>query len=270
MPETVTQGYVYVTFSNDPGTSWTPIGDLFTRLRILTPAGAPWRSDAALAHLALGAQAEAKALAAEELTLAQAYNGPRTLGIAVRAAGLRRAERVASSCRTKQSACSRTPALGWNTPAPGLTSGRPSAEPDSRRRPTEGRDILRHALDLAHRHGAFALTERTRTELVAAGGQPRRLVLRGLDALTSSERRAAQLAAVGLSNREIAQNLFVTTRTVEGHLTHTYQKLAITSREQLPAALAPRTAGLPPCSGIALSASPSPSTTTALMADGAD
>lgn len=42
-----------------------------------------------------------------------------------------------------------------------------------------------------------------------------------------------------MSNREIAQNLFITTRTVEGHLTHAYEKLAITSREQLPAALAP-------------------------------
>jgi DNA-binding CsgD family transcriptional regulator len=78
---------------------------------------------------------------------------------------------------------------------------------------------------------------------VAAGGRPRRLVLSGLDSLTSSERRTAQLAAVGLSNREIAQNLFVTARTVEGHLTHAYQKLAITSREQLPAALAPPDGG---------------------------
>ena len=57
--------------------------------------------------------------------------------------------------------------------------------------------------------------------------------------LTPSERRVAQLAAAGLSNRDIAQNLFITARTVEGHLTHAYQKLAITSRDQLPAALAP-------------------------------
>jgi len=92
---------------------------------------------------------------------------------------------------------------------------------------------------LAHRCGAIALTERTRTELIAAGGRPRRLVLSGLDSLTPGERRIAQLAADGLSNRDIAQNLFITTRTVEGHLTHAYQKLAITSREQLPAALTP-------------------------------
>ena len=103
----------------------------------------------------------------------------------------------------------------------------------------ESRDVLQVALDLAYRCAAIALTARTRTELHAAGGRPRRPVLSGLDSLTPSERRVAQLAADGLSNREIAQNLFVTTRTVEGHLTHAYQKLAITSREQLPAALAP-------------------------------
>jgi DNA-binding CsgD family transcriptional regulator len=62
-------------------------------------------------------------------------------------------------------------------------------------------------------------------------------VLTGLDPLTPSERRVAQLAAAGLPNREIAQHLFITARTVEGHLTHAYQKLDITSREQLPAAL---------------------------------
>jgi DNA-binding NarL/FixJ family response regulator len=68
----------------------------------------------------------------------------------------------------------------------------------------ESREILRPALDLAHRCGALALTERARTELIAAGGRPRRLVLSGLDSLTPSERRIAQLAAAGLSNRDIA------------------------------------------------------------------
>jgi len=107
----------------------------------------------------------------------------------------------------------------------------------------ESREILRPALDLAHRCGALALTERARAELVAAGGRPRRLVLSGLDSLTPSERRVAQLAAEGLSNRDIGQNLFITARTVEGHLTHAYHKLAITSREQLPAALTPSEGG---------------------------
>lgn len=122
----------------------------------------------------------------------------------------------------------------------------------------DSREILRPALDLAYRCGAIALTERTRTELIAAGGRPRRLVLSGLDSLTPSERRVAQFAADGMSNREIAQNLFITTRTVEGHLTHAYEKLAITSREQLPAALAPPggTATAPPRQPAEHSSSP--------------
>lgn len=211
-------------------------GDLFARLHILTPAGAPWRSDAALAHLALGVPAEARALAAEEVALAQAFNGPRTLGIALRAAGL--AEGGSRGIELLRQAVGVLEESGAR-----LEHARAMADLGAALRRagqrTEGREILRLALDLAHHCGALALTERARTELVAAGGRPRRLVLSGLDSLTSSERRAAQLAAAGLSNREIAQNLFVTARTVEGHLTHAYQKLAITSRDQLPAALAP-------------------------------
>jgi DNA-binding CsgD family transcriptional regulator len=63
-------------------------------------------------------------------------------------------------------------------------------------------------------------------------------VLTGLDSLTASERRIAELASGGLSNREIAQMLFVTARTVEGHLTSVFRKLRVQSREELPAALA--------------------------------
>ena len=210
-------------------------GDLFARLRISTPTIA-WRSDAALAHLALGAPAEARALAAEEVTLARAFNGPRTLGVALRAAGLtdggrhgiellRHAARVLEGSGARLEHARAMADLGAALRRSGQRA--------------ESRDVLRPALDLAHRCGAIALTERVRTELLAAGGRPRRPVLSGLDSLTPSERRVAQLAADGLSNRDIAQNLFITARTVEGHLTHAYQKLAITSREQLPAALAP-------------------------------
>ena len=68
--------------------------------------------------------------------------------------------------------------------------------------------------------------------------RPRRLVLSGVDSLTPSERRIAAMAAEGLSNREIAQALFVTLRTVEMHLSNAFRKLDISSRTQLPAALA--------------------------------
>ena len=209
-------------------------GDLFTRLRSPSPMS-PWRSDAALAQLALGARADASALAAEEVKLSQAHGGPCTLGVSLRAAGLaeggtRGIELLRHAADVLESSGARLEHARALTDL-GAALRRAGQRADSR-------DVLRTALDLAHRCGALALTERARTELIAAGGRPRRLILSGFDSLTPSERRVTQLAATGLSNRDIAQHLFITTRTVEGHLTHAYQKLAITSREQLPAALA--------------------------------
>jgi DNA-binding CsgD family transcriptional regulator len=93
-------------------------------------------------------------------------------------------------------------------------------------------------MEFAHRCGAAPLAGRARDELLAGGARPRRMVSSGVDALTPSELRVARMAAEGLSNREIAQALFVTMRTVEVHLTHAYQKLDISSRSALADALA--------------------------------
>ncbi|MBV8988627.1 MAG: helix-turn-helix transcriptional regulator [Solirubrobacterales bacterium] len=98
---------------------------------------------------------------------------------------------------------------------------------------------LRSGLDLAHHSGATRLAERARLELRATGAKPRRAVLTGLLALTPSERRVAELAAQGMSNPEIAQALFVTLNTVEGHLRHVYRKLSISSRQELGGVLEP-------------------------------
>ncbi|TML50310.1 MAG: helix-turn-helix transcriptional regulator, partial [Actinobacteria bacterium] len=96
----------------------------------------------------------------------------------------------------------------------------------------------------AHTCGAKPLAERAHAELLATGARPRRLVLTGLDSLTPSERRVAAMAADGMTNREIAQALFVTPRTVEVHLSNAYRKLGISSRSQLPQTLtAPLVAG---------------------------
>jgi DNA-binding NarL/FixJ family response regulator len=84
---------------------------------------------------------------------------------------------------------------------------------------------------------ALEFAARAETELRATGARPRRTALRGIEALTPSERRVAELAAKGPTNREIAQTLFVTQRTVEVHLTSVYRKLDIDSRSQLAAAL---------------------------------
>ena len=107
-----------------------------------------------------------------------------------------------------------------------------------RNRRTEARKLLHEAVDIAHRAGARRLADQAETELRATGARPRRVVLTGLDSLTASERRIAELAGQGLSNREIAQTLFVTARTVEGHLTSTFRKLQLDSRSELSSALA--------------------------------
>jgi DNA-binding CsgD family transcriptional regulator len=108
-------------------------------------------------------------------------------------------------------------------------------------RRAEAREHLRGALDLARRCGADAVAERAHTELRATGARPRSLALSGPASLTASERRVAELAASGLTNREIAQQLFVTRRTVETHLTHVFEKLGLDSRTEIEAALSSST-----------------------------
>jgi DNA-binding CsgD family transcriptional regulator len=90
---------------------------------------------------------------------------------------------------------------------------------------------------MAHGCGATRLAERATIELAATGARPRRLRAVGRDALTPSEQRIARMAADGLSNREIAQALFVTAKTVENHLGHIYQKLGVDGRRALAGAL---------------------------------
>jgi DNA-binding CsgD family transcriptional regulator len=101
----------------------------------------------------------------------------------------------------------------------------------------DAREPLREARELAHRCGAQALEQQVHGELVVAGARPQRISLAGVDALTAAERRVAELAAQGMRNREIAETLFVTLKTVEVHLGRAYGKLDIRGRSQLADAL---------------------------------
>jgi DNA-binding CsgD family transcriptional regulator len=209
-------------------------GEIATRMRALSPSFLPWRSDAALAQLALGDHDTARRLSAEELELARRFGAPRALGVSLRAAGL-----VAGGPHGEQLLREAVAVLGG--PHTRLEQARALADLGALLRRTnrrvEAREMLRRAVDVAQHAGARPLADRADTELRATGARPRRVLLTGLEALTASERRIAELAAAGLTNRQIAQNLFVTARTVEGHLTSVFGKLDVTSRSGLPAAL---------------------------------
>jgi DNA-binding CsgD family transcriptional regulator len=213
------------------------VGFVLTRALITCPSYLPWRSQAALAQLALGEREPARRLAEEEVELARAFGTPRALGAAMRAAGvIAGGDRGASLLREAIDAFER----GDSSVERARALADLGALLRRRNRRTEARELLREALDAAHRAGARPLAEFAETELRATGARPRRVVLRGLESLTASERRVAELASQGLSNREIAQTLFVTARTVEGHLTSVFRKLQVGSREELPAALSDR------------------------------
>jgi DNA-binding CsgD family transcriptional regulator len=104
-------------------------------------------------------------------------------------------------------------------------------------RRADARAPLREALELARRCSAGGLAKRAYDELSATGEKVRRYTPIGVESLTPSERRVAELAASGLTNRQIAQTLFVTVKTVETHLAAAYDKLGIRSRRELPALL---------------------------------
>jgi DNA-binding CsgD family transcriptional regulator len=216
-------------------TDFRAVGEIGTRTGAVSPCWLPWRSDAALAALATGDLDTARRLSDEEVRLARAFGAPRAMGIALRAAGvvaggqrgetlLREAIEVLAGPDTRLQQAGALADLG-------------ALLRRSNRR-VESRHLLRQAVDAAHHLGAAALAARAETELRATGAQPRRVLLSGLEALTASERRIAELAARGLTNREIAQTLFITNRTVEGHLTNVFSKLDVESRTRLPAALA--------------------------------
>jgi DNA-binding CsgD family transcriptional regulator len=106
---------------------------------------------------------------------------------------------------------------------------------------TQAREPLAAGMERAHRCGAERLVARAHEELRATGARPRRLARTGVDALTASERRIARLAAEGRSNSQLAQELFLSPKTVETHLSHVYAKLGLTgpgARQRLVAALA--------------------------------
>ena len=194
------------------------------------PAVLPWRSAAALSLAELGRHAEARDLVADEVRRAQAFGAPRALGVALRVQALVGPARLRAELLRQ--ARSLLEASGAR-----LEHARVLADLGATLRAagerTAAREPLLEALTLSTRCGARALERRVRAELASIGVRPRTVPSAGGDSLTPSEMRVAQLAADGGTNREIAQTLFVTEKTVETHLGRTFRKLNISSRRQL-------------------------------------
>jgi DNA-binding CsgD family transcriptional regulator len=198
------------------------------------PSDLPWRSWAAEGLRLLDRNDEARALADEELALARRWGDPHTIGASLRVLGLvEGAEAGIGLLREAVEVFKDSEARLEHVRAL-VDLGAALRRANQR---TEARERLREGVDLARRVGAFGLAERANEEIAATGARPRKVLQTGLDALTASERRVAQLAADGMSNKEIAQTLFVTIKTVEVHLSHAYRKLEISSRAQLETAL---------------------------------
>jgi DNA-binding CsgD family transcriptional regulator len=192
------------------------------------------RWGAAVALVGLGQHERARQFADAELADIRVFGTPRALGIALRAAGLARGGKEGLALLHESvTTLERSPALLER--AHSLAEFGAALRRSGER--TVARDPLARALELAARCGARPLAARARDELKATGARPRRPWRTGVEALTPSELRVARLAAEGRSNREIACELYVTLKAVEGHLARAYAKLGIEGRAQLPRAL---------------------------------
>ena len=201
--------------------------------RTKNPVWAPWRSLKAMALARLERRDEAIAVAREQVELAREWGAPTGLGHSLRVLGqllgkdgmaeLEQAVELLEMSNQRIERARALAALG--------------AELRRARRPTDAREPLRRALEIAEVSGAKPLEEHVRSELYATGARPRTTALDGVESLTERELRVATLAAGGQTNRDIAQTLYVTPKTVEVHLSNAYRKLNIASRRELSAAL---------------------------------
>jgi ATP/maltotriose-dependent transcriptional regulator MalT len=213
----------------------------FTRAGVLAPEATadelPWRGGAALAHLRAGNTREAADLAKEHLAAAQAEGSPYALASALRTMAvvdyahdrtqhLLRARAVLAGTRADRLLAQ------INTDLAGLLIL--SHDASSRDRALT---LLRTAEEHTGRQELWPLQSRIRRLLDRLDERPRKVETEAIAALTISEQRVARMAADGLTNRQIANELVVTVKAVEWHLSHVYRKLGISSRTHLPGTL---------------------------------
>jgi DNA-binding CsgD family transcriptional regulator len=207
-------------------------GRRLTGLLVPNPVVLPWRSEAAMAAHRLGDHDQAHRLIDEELELARRFGAPRALAVATRAAGLLNRDRgieLLGDAAAMLEACGAELERARTLVQLGAAVRRSG-------QPREARELLRQALTLASAGASIAIAEQARSELRLAGARSADAAGDD-DGLTASERRVADLAAAGRTNRQIADELFVTVKAVEWHLGNVYRKLAIRGRRELAAAL---------------------------------
>ena len=189
---------------------------------------------AAAALAACGRHEQARAAAAQAVRLAHAHGAPGAIGTALRTVAL--LQRGPESVRQLTVALDLLASSGR-----ALEHARTLIDLGAAMRRQGQRSAARGPLaegrERAHRCGAHALEQRATQELRATGARPRRIMLSGAESLTASERRVAEMAADGLTSRTIAEQLFVTHKTIETHLSHIYRKLDIPGRQHIAEAL---------------------------------
>jgi DNA-binding CsgD family transcriptional regulator len=203
------------------------------RLGIKNPL-LPTRAVVAIALTGAGEHEAALAAADAYHKAAEAWGTPRARGIALHCRGVVEGdERGMELLREAVATLRRSPARLELARA--MTDLGAALRRANRR--AEAREPLREALAMSRRDGALAVARRAHAELEATGEKLRPLLAGGVESLTPSERRVATMAAEGRTNRAIAQELFLTVKTIEAHLSSAYRKLDIGSRSELPDAL---------------------------------
>ena len=206
-------------------------GALATAMGFANPRVLRWRAGRAGALLALGRREAALSELETELVDLRAWGAPSGVGSGLRALGAARGDLVL----LEEAVAVLEPSVARLERARALADlGRARLAAADR---AAGQDALRRALDGAEACGARALAEHARAALVSSGARPRRRRITGPESLTPAERRVADRAAAGLTNREIAEALFVTRKAVEWHLANIFRKLDIGSRAELADAL---------------------------------
>ncbi len=208
-------------------------GRRLVRRQVLHPNHLPWQPWSVVALASLGDDEQARARATTALTAAREFGSVRAEGLALWAFGL--VDRDTDVLAAAVAALRRVPAPLERARA--LVDLGAALRRANRR--CDARAPLGEGLQLAHECGADALVAVATTELAAIGVHPRRSAVTGPHALTPTERRIAERAAAGASNRDIAQALFITPKTVENHLGNAYRKLGVAGRGALATALGP-------------------------------